>query len=59
MRRQSTESLINLRESIAMKLLDDIGDVLKVERIILEELIGSGREARGELIKEKYNLGLS
>lgn len=48
--------LISLKESMAMKLLDDIGDALKAKGITLGELMESGRRARGELIKEKYDL---
>ena len=39
-----------------MHILDQIGQALKERGIDLEELIESGREIRGELIKEKYNL---
>ena len=48
--------LISLKESMAMKLLDDIGNGLKAKGITLEELIESGRNAREGIIKEKYNL---
>lgn len=48
--------LIRPQEAIAMKLLDDIGDALKAKGITLEELMESGRRARGELLKEKYDL---
>lgn len=48
--------LISLKESMAMKLLDDIGNGLKAKGITLEELIESGRDAREGIIKEKYNL---
>jgi len=48
--------LISLKESMAMKLLDNIGDGLKAKGITIEELIESGLEARGELIKDTYDL---
>lgn len=48
--------LLGLKESMTMKLLDDIGNGLKAKGITLEELIESGRDAREDIIKEKYNL---
>jgi AbrB family looped-hinge helix DNA binding protein len=48
--------LISPKEALVMKLLDEIGEGLKARGITLEELIESGREIRGELIREKYGL---
>lgn len=44
------------QEVAAMRLLDQIGQALKESRTDLDELIESGREIRGELIKERYGL---
>ena len=48
--------LITRQEIAAMRLLNQIGQALKEKGIDLDELIESGRELRGELIKEKYGL---
>ena len=39
-----------------MRLLDEIGEELKKPGVTLDELIESGREIRGEILKEKYGL---
>lgn len=48
--------LIRPQEIIAMRALDKLGEMLKEKGITLEELVESGREIRGEIAKEKYNL---
>lgn len=48
--------LISKREAIAMEALDKIGKALKEKGITLEELMESGREIRGEILKEEYGL---
>ena len=48
--------LITRQEIAAMRLLNQIGQALKEKGIDLDELIESGREIRGELIKERYDL---
>lgn len=48
--------LIRPQEIIAMRALDRLGEMLKEKGITLEELVESGREIRGEIAKEKYNL---
>jgi len=48
--------LISPQEVIAMQALDKLGEMLKEKEISLEELIESGREIRGEIAKEKYNI---
>ena len=48
--------LITPQEVIAMKTLDKLGAMLKEKGITLEELMESGREIRGQIAKEKYNL---
>ena len=48
--------LISPREVLAMETLDRIGKALKEQGITLEELIESGREIRGQIVQEEYNL---
>jgi len=48
--------LISPREVLAMGALDRIGKVLKERGITLGELIESGREVRGRIVKEEYGL---
>jgi len=48
--------LISPQSIVAMRSLEQIGHALKEQGITLEELIESGRDIRGELIKEKYGL---
>ncbi len=42
------------QEALALQTLDRIGHALKSRGLSLEELIESGREIRGQMIKEKY-----
>ena len=55
---EQTESgiLITPQEVVAMKTLDRIGAELKKQGLTLEEMIESGREIRGQIVKEKYGL---
>jgi antitoxin PrlF len=48
--------LISPQEVVAMKALDKLGEMLEEQGISLEELIESGRDIRGEMAKEKYDL---
>lgn len=48
--------LITPREVITTEALDRIGQALSEKGISLEELIDSGREVRGQLVKERYGL---
>ncbi len=48
--------LISTKEMILRRLLDEIGQALREKGVTLEDLIESGREIRGEIIKEKYGL---
>ena len=48
--------LISPQEVVAMDALDKLGKMLKDKGISLEELIASGREIRGEIAREKYDL---
>lgn len=48
--------LITPQATVAMEALDKLGEALKKKGLTLEELIESGREIRGEIVKEKYGL---
>ena len=39
-----------------MKLLDELGEILAARGMTLDELITSGRDIRGEIVREKYGL---
>ncbi len=41
---------------LAMEALDEIGKALKEKGVTLEELLESGREIRGDLLKELYGI---
>lgn len=44
------------RVATAMALLDQIGKDLKAKGITLDELMESGRDIRGDILKEKYGI---
>ena len=44
------------REAIVMDALDQIGEALKAQGITLEDLMESGRDIRGDILKEKYGI---
>lgn len=48
--------LITPQEVLATRALDRIGEALRAQGLDLEELIDSGREIRGELIREQYGI---
>jgi AbrB family looped-hinge helix DNA binding protein len=48
--------LITPQEVVTARALDRIGAALKEQGLSLEELIESGREERGELVRERYGL---
>lgn len=48
--------LITPQAIIAMEALDRLGAELKKKGLTLEELIESGREIRGQILKEKYGI---
>ncbi len=48
--------LITPQKALAAKALDRIGELIKEQGLSLDELIESGREIRGQLIKEKYGI---
>jgi AbrB family looped-hinge helix DNA binding protein len=47
---------ITLQQVVATKALDSLGDILKEKGLTLDELIGSGRELRTELLQETYGI---
>jgi hypothetical protein len=47
---------ITPQETEVMQVLDQIGQARQACGVDLDDLIESGREIRGELIKEKYGL---
>ena len=55
---QETERgvLIAPQEVVATDAFDRIGAVLQASGISLDDLIESGREIRGELVRERYGL---
>jgi len=48
--------LITPREVVAMETLKKIGAILQEKGVTLDELVASGRDIRGEIIKEEYGL---
>jgi antitoxin PrlF len=47
---------ITPQQVVATKALDSIGDILKEKGLSLEELIASGRQARGDILQETYGI---
>ena len=48
--------LITPQEVLAVTILDRIGVVLREQGVSLEQLIESGREVRGQILKEEYGI---
>jgi bifunctional DNA-binding transcriptional regulator/antitoxin component of YhaV-PrlF toxin-antitoxin module len=48
--------VISPKQAQMIKLLDEIGEALKEKGITLDEMIESGREIRGQMLKEKYGI---
>ena len=48
--------LITPQEVVATAALDKVGEALKDKGVSLEDLIESGRDVRGALIEERYEL---
>lgn len=48
--------LISPQEIVASKALNQIGKALKEKGLSLEELIDSGREIKGQMLKEMYGI---
>lgn len=53
-----TGLLINARETLIQKLLNQIGDDLREQNITLEEMMESGRELRTQLLKKHYGIDI-
>ncbi len=49
-------ALITPQKVLALKALDRVGAILRAQGVSLEEMIESGREIRGQLIKEEYGI---
>jgi hypothetical protein len=47
------------RVTAAMSALNEIGKALKEKGITLEDLIESGRDIRGDILREKYGIDLT
>lgn len=56
MRLDKTPTLPREPDPDPMKLLDELGAMLKERGITLDELIASGRDIRGEIIRERYGI---
>ncbi len=48
--------LISPQQVVANRALDKIGEALREKGLSLDELIESGREIRGQMVKEKYGI---
>jgi len=48
--------LISPQQVVAMKALDRVGEILREQGVDLDEMIESGREIRGQLLKEEYGI---
>lgn len=48
--------LITPQEVLATRALDRIGEALRGSGLTLEELIESGRDIRGELVRDQYGI---
>ena len=48
--------LLEPRKVAALRALDELADILEDEGFTLDELIESGREIRGEVLKERYGI---
>jgi antitoxin PrlF len=47
---------ITPQQVVATKAFDRIGDILKEQGLSVDELIASGREIRGDLLQETYDI---
>jgi antitoxin PrlF len=47
---------ITPQQVMATKALDSIGEILKEQGLSLDELIASGRQARGDILRETYGI---
>lgn len=49
--------IVRKDEPDPIKLLDELGEILAARGVTLEELIASGRDIRGEIVRERYGVG--
>jgi AbrB family looped-hinge helix DNA binding protein len=48
--------MIRREEPDPLKLLDELDEILTARGITLDELITSGRDIRGEIVRERYGI---
>jgi len=48
--------LLSPQQVVGVEALDTIGQILREQGVDLEDVIESGRDIRGDLIKERYGL---
>lgn len=48
--------VVRKEEPDPMKLLDELGALLAAQGIALDDLIASGRDIRGEIVRERYGV---
>ncbi len=48
--------LVSPREAMVVQLLDELGEALREKGISLDDLIESGREIRGQMVREQYGI---
>jgi AbrB family looped-hinge helix DNA binding protein len=48
--------VIRKEEPDPMKLLDELGEILAARGIALNDLIASGRDIRGQIVREQYGV---
>lgn len=48
--------IVRKDEPDPMKLLDELGQILAARGVTLDELIASGRDIRGEIVREQYGV---
>ena len=49
--------VVRREERDAIRLLDELGAILAARGITLDDLIASGRDIRGEIVREQYGIG--
>ena len=48
--------IVRKDEPDPLKLLDELGEILAARGVTLDELIASGRDIRGEIVREQYGV---
>lgn len=48
--------IVRKDEPDPMKLLDELGKILAARGVTLDDLIASGRDIRGEIVREQYGM---